>query len=497
MSLFNRYLKKDKRRKIAEELAQFLGVEVPAPDSFDGIPIMDNRNYWFFPQAHMRDDDHIDSLWKVFADALEYVKDGSKSNRTKFIKSFNDAIGYYLVGPRLTTGLYWIRPYEFPSLDRVTWYFLKEQLRMDVPEEINAESYLELKERIKSKFGARDVSVDSFPELTLEAYNYGQKERQQPPKDRHNGNEESSGNEESYVNVKPYGIKDIMDEGCFLEESRLQAVLDILERKKNIILQGPPGTGKTWLAKKMAFALTGRKPDSGVRTFQFHPNISYEDFVRGWRPSSSEQGEGGELVLVDGPFMKVVEDAKNELGRKFVMVIEEINRGNPASIFGEMLTLMEKDKRRQEEALALSYTRGDGERVYIPDNIYIIGTMNTADRSITMVDRALRRRFGFVSLKPTFNKAWKRWTNEHGIDTKVLDKIMNCITDLNNMIEKDRLLGPHCVIGHSYVTPGDNETINNPEKWFRQVVESEIEPVLEDYWAEDRGKFESAKALLR
>ena len=499
MSLFNKGLKEDNRRKIADGLAQFLGVGVQAPSSFPGIPVMNNQNSWFFPYARERDENHISSLWDVFADALKYADDDNESNRTRFVESFNDALRRNSVNKRLTTGLYWSRPYEFLSLDKYTRSFLETQLSVDVPKKIDAESYLKLKERVKSKFGTTDVSVDSFPKLTQDAY-----ERVTSPSPHKQGaRQDLRGQQDAYERVtspspkKPYDIKDIMNEGCFLEESKLRAILGILRRKRNIILQGPPGTGKTWLAKRVAFALTGRKPDSGVRTFQFHPNIAYEDFVRGWRPSSGGRGKGGELVLVDGPFLKAVEDAKNEPGRKFVMVIEEINRGNPASILGEMLTLIEKDKRKPEEALALGYARVDGERVYIPDNLYVIGTMNTADRSIAMVDLALRRRFGFVSLKPAFNESWKKWVNEHGINAKVQDKIMNCITDLNEKIEEDRLLGPHCVIGHSYVTPGDGEMIDNPEEWFRQVAESEIEPILEDYWAEDRDKFKYAKTLLQ
>lgn len=499
MSLFNKGLTNANRRTIADGLAQFLGVEVPAPSSFLGIPVMDNRNSWFFPYAHERDENHISSLWGVFADALKYADDDNESSRTRFVESFNDALRRSHVNKRLTTGLYWIRPYEFLSLDAYTRYFLETQLSVDVPKKIDAESYLELKEKVKSKFGTTDVSVDSFPKLTQDAYEGGT-----PPSPEKQGERQDlRGQQDAHERVtppspeKPYGIKDIMNEGCFLEESKLRAILSILGRKKNIILQGPPGTGKTWLAKRVAFALAGRKLDSGVRTFQFHPNIAYEDFVRGWRPSSDGRGEGGGLVLVDGPFLKAVEDAKSEPGRKFVMVIEEINRGNPASILGEMLTLIEKDKRRPEEALALGYAHVGGEQIYIPDNLYVIGTMNTADRSIAMVDLALRRRFGFVSLKPAFNESWKKWMKVHGIDAKILDKIMNCITDLNKEIEGDGLLGPHCVIGHSYVTPGDGEMIDNPEEWFRQVAESEIEPILEDYWAEDRGKLKSAKALLQ
>lgn len=494
MSLFNRGLKPANRHEIASKLAQFLRVEVPTPNSFPDAPVMYSQNFWFFPHAYDRADDHIDSLWRVFADALKYVDGYSESNRTRFVESFNDAIWRPYVKGRLATGLHWIRPREFLPLDSRTQEYLRARgMIADIPKKIPAEPYLELTEKIKSKFGTKYMPADSFTRLALDAQTYHSERK----KDRRRRRIGATTNDKSSGNVKQYDIKDIVSEGCFLDTPRLQTVLSILKRKKNLILQGPPGTGKTWLARRLAFALTGSKPDSGVRTFQFHPGISYEDFVWGWRPSSGGQGGNGGLALVPGPFLKAIEDAKREAGRKFVMVIEEINRGNPASIFGEMLTLMEKDKRKPEEALVLGYAGKDGKPVYVPDNLYIIGTMNTADRSIAMVDLALRRRFGFVSLKPTFNGAWKRWMRKHGITTKTLEQIVNYITDLNKMIEEDRLLGSHCVIGHSYVTPGNGDTIDNPEEWFQRIAESEIEPILEDYWAEDRGKLKSAKALLQ
>ena len=184
-------------------------------------------------------------------------------------------------------------------------------------------------------------------------------------------------------------------------------MLQRLQTKQNLILQGPPGTGKTWLAKKLAYALIGHKDDSKVRPLQFHPNLSYEDFVRGWRP----QGDG-KLELVDGPFLQMLEDAQPDLDSKHVMVIEEINRGNPAQIFGEMLTLLEADKRNEGEALALAYPRKPGERVHIPPNVYVIGTMNVADRSLALVDLALRRRFAFFDLEPIFGSVWRHWMQE-------------------------------------------------------------------------------------
>ena len=140
-----------------------------------------------------------------------------------------------------------------------------------------------------------------------------------------------------------YSVDDIVQDGCFVEQQRISNMLERLRSKKNLILQGPPGTGKTWLAKRLAWALVGRKDASCVRAVQFHPNLSYEDFVRGWRPSSD-----GTLDLVDGPFLEMVQAAIRDAEDPYVLVIEEVNRGNPAQILGEMLTLLEVDKRNPE-----------------------------------------------------------------------------------------------------------------------------------------------------
>ena len=291
-----------------------------------------------------------------------------------------------------------------------------------------------------------------------------------------------------------YTIDSILADGCFLSQPTLDAMLERLRTKQNLILQGPPGTGKTWLAKKLAYALIGRKDDGRVRPMQFHPNLSYEDFVRGWRP----QGDG-RLELVDGPFLKVVEEALKKSDNDYVMVIEEINRGNPASIFGEMLTLLEADKRNPAEALALAYPRETGERVYIPPNVYVIGTMNLADRSLAMVDLALRRRFAFFDLEPMLNDTWREWVNEEcEIDDGFLAGVAQRINALNEEIAADRNLGRQFRIGHSFVTPAPGASIEDPDEWFAQVVETEIVPLLHEYWFDDSAKVvNAAEALLR
>ena len=290
----------------------------------------------------------------------------------------------------------------------------------------------------------------------------------------------------------PYSLDDIISDGCFLEFGRLQVMLDRLRSRRNLILQGPPGTGKTWLAKRLDYALIGSRSERRVRPFQFHSNLSYEDFVRDWRPSGD-----GRLALVDGPLLQAIRDAGEKPSLDFVVVIEEINRGSPAQIFGEMLTLLEADKRTPQEALALSYPRHATERVHIPPNLYVVGTMNIADRSLALVDLALRRRFAFIDLEPVFGSTWRNWVGEQcGIETAFLADIERRMTSLNQTIATDSLLGSQFRVGHSAVTPSGDQVIDDPVSWFVQVVETEIGPLLEEYWFDQAGRADEEKEKL-
>ena len=221
--------------------------------------------------------------------------------------------------------------------------------------------------------------------------------------------------EEIGEEVWPYAIEDIIAEGCFLTIGELEEILNRWRLKMNLILQGPPGTGKTWLAKRLGFALAGSNDretaQSRLRVVQFHPSLAYEDFVRGWRPAGD-----GRLQLVDGIMMQAIQAAESEPDRPFVLVIEEINRGNPAQIFGEMLTLLEVSKRQRSEAIELAYRKVPGERIHVPENLYVIGTMNVADRSLAIVDL---RAYDAALPSSTLNRDLET-RGVHGAPTKAL-----------------------------------------------------------------------------
>lgn len=290
----------------------------------------------------------------------------------------------------------------------------------------------------------------------------------------------------------PYTVDDIITEGGFLGREALTELVDRLSSKKNLILQGPPGTGKTWLAKRLAKALIGRRsplPDQ-LRSVQFHPSLSYEDFVRGYRPSSNG------LTLTDGIFLQVVEAARAQPDLAHVLIIEEINRGNPAQVFGEMLTLLENTKRSRADAMELAYRKIPGEKIHVPDNLHIIGTMNIADRSLALVDLALRRRFAFVTLEPLLNGAWAGWCRDRNIPADLINLIRDRMTALNTEIAQDRSLGPQFRVGHSYVTPGEDD-ISNPHAWFAEIIDTEISPLLEEYWFDAPERASDAVKALR
>jgi 5-methylcytosine-specific restriction enzyme B len=502
IGIFNRGITDANRKAIASELASLLGVSESVPDSFEGIPILNNQKSWFFGFDNKRQPDDIDTLWEVFAQAIAFAESDDAEARSAFVSAYDNATQRYGVGWNLTMGLYWIRPWNFPTLDGQSQRYISKKLNIQIgmngPKgRCNATDYLAVLDTLEARFQEDAYPVHSFPELSLAAWLFKDSGTSSHPNatDPDAQDDEADAEPEAEVTaapIEPYSVDDILADGCFIAREKLEKILERLRTKKNLILQGPPGTGKTWLAKRLAFALMGQRDDSKVRAVQFHPNLSYEDFIRGWRPVGD-----GKLTLVDGPFVEMMKAAAKDPTSRHVVVIEEINRGNPAQIFGEMLTLLEVDKRTPNEALELSYKRSDGERVFIPDNLYVIGTMNIADRSLALVDLALRRRFAFIDLEPTLGKPWHDWVQSQcGIDSEILVEIEKRLVTLNSEISADTGLGPQFRVGHSYVTPPFGIPINDAREWFRQVVDTEIGPLLDEYWFDALEKSQKARERL-
>ena len=276
--------------------------------------------------------------------------------------------------------------------------------------------------------------------------------------------------------VGTYSVTEAL-EGLFLDSTEFTGILDSLGRRRNVILQGPPGVGKTFMARRLAYSLIGRKDPSRVQLIQFHQSYAYEDFIQGWRPN-----EQGGFVLRNGIFYDFCRKAAEASAEEpFVFIIDEINRGNLSRIFGELMMLIESDKRGIDYAIPLTYSKE--ETFYVPENVYLVGLMNTADRSLAMVDYALRRRFGFIDLVPAFGK--ERFTQfllEQNAPEAIVTRINHRMGALNHEIRADRRnLGPGFEIGHSYFVPsGKEETLD--ETWYETVIETEISPLLREYW---------------
>jgi 5-methylcytosine-specific restriction protein B len=280
-------------------------------------------------------------------------------------------------------------------------------------------------------------------------------------------------NKEKEVIYPPYTEDDFLSE-VFMDEESYTTLVNLLKAKKNIILQGAPGVGKTFVAKRLAYSIIGERDTSRVMMVQFHQSYSYEDFIMGYRPSK----DGFELT--PGPFYQFCKIAQDDDEREYFFIIDEINRGNLSKIFGELLMLIEKEKRG--EKLRLLYSN---ELFSVPPNVYIIGMMNTADRSLAMIDYALRRRFAFFELEPAFDSEGFKAIMLEANHTKFNDLIEQ-IKALNDFISKDESLGDGFRIGHSYLCPNEEVT----DEWLIAVVKYELLPLLSEYWFDEQSKIE-------
>lgn len=266
----------------------------------------------------------------------------------------------------------------------------------------------------------------------------------------------------------------------YISEEKYNHLKSVLLNKKNIILQGAPGVGKTFVAKRLAYSIMGEKDDSRIEFVQFHQNYSYEDFVMGYKP------EGNSFELKYGIFYRFCQKATNNPNKEYFFIIDEINRGNMSKIFGELLMLIEKDYRGTNATLAYN-----GLSFSVPKNLYIIGMMNTADRSLAMIDYALRRRFSFFDMEPAFNsEGFIKY--QKNLNNKTFDLLIEKIVELNNEIMNDKSLGNGFCFGHSYFCGVTQCTTG----WMMDVVDFDILPMLAEYWFDDLSKVEHWKNIL-
>ena len=290
---------------------------------------------------------------------------------------------------------------------------------------------------------------------------------------------------EPYTSKEPFfPLSDV-----YLSEQDCNDLKELILRKKNVILCGPPGVGKTFVAKRFAYDIIGQELKEQIKAIQFNQNYSYEDLVRGYRPS----GENNGFDLIEGPFYKLCKEAAENLSKKYFFIIDEINRGNLSKIFGELLMLIEADKRSENYAVQLTYAKENEEPFFVPENIHIIGMMNTADRSLAMMDYALRRRFSFFDIKPAYDsEKFKEANKAYLTSESKYAEMIEGIKTLNEEISKDKSLGEGFMIGHSFFCPPEDfapkgsapepETIN---KWLASVIRYDIAPLLKEYWFED------------
>lgn len=500
-ALFNRNIKDENRIKILKAISKLFDIVAEVPTSFDGLPILDSRNAKFYHFIGYRGNNDINYLWKLFESSLAYTKDLSETQVKNFSYYFDLVINIKDNGnSKITMGLFWISPNTFLSLDskNIEYIYKSGKIPVDIVKElpiikskISAKDYLIIVDNLKSYLNSSRSDLKDFKELSFDAWNYSEEVNREKKKEKNNtkisfsfADDKEKSNliyedakkvdlKEFEKAIQKYNKDDFLSE-VYMQEEEYDNLVKILENKKNLILQGAPGVGKTFVAKRLAYSIMGEKDIDRVMMVQFHQSYSYEDFIMGYRPTNS----GFELKT--GAFYNFCKKAENDEKNKYFFIIDEINRGNLSKIFGELFMLIENDKR----GLSIQLLYSD-ENFSVPKNIYIIGMMNTADRSLAMLDYALRRRFSFYDIKPGFvTDGFIKYRNS--LKNDKFNRLIECVKSLNDIISSDESLGDGFCIGHSYLCNLSKDKID--DKVLSGIVEYELIPLLKEYWFDEPSK---------
>ena len=488
--LFNkRSMTVDNRNKIISTVANLFDIKAPMPTSFDGVPLLNNQNATYYYFIDERDEDDIDTLWGLYESALMYAKDSSSKNTLTLSQYFDVAINKKGNGTsKITMGLYWIAPTHFLNLDKRNKWYIYESGKMPddlvnslpiIGDKISSSIYFEIANKLSAFLDSDQCTFKNFMELSFEAWRYSEEVNYQKRDDERKRKTKAKGAaladddvETLEANYPEYNKARFLD-SVYMDDDSYNTLVSLVKSKKNIILQGASGVGKTFAAKRLVYSMMGVKDPNRVMMVQFHQSYSYEDFIMGFRPS-----ENG-FKLKHGVFYEFCKRAEVDSDNDYFFVIDEINRGNLSKIFGELFMLLESDKR----GVALQLLYAD-EKFSIPENLYIIGMMNTADRSLAMLDYALRRRFAFFNLKPAFESdGFKSY--QKSINNDKFDKLIECIKQLNLAIKSDESLGSGFCIGHSYFCDLDKFETHEFESSLTRIVDFEIIPLLSEYWFDD------------
>ena len=485
--LFNKGLKNENRIKILTAIAELFELSHDIPTSFDSIPVLMNQNATYYLFYTDRGDSDIDDLWELFVTALAYSENSTSENKDHFSRYFDKVINRKNNNnAKITMGLYWIASNSFLNIDEPNKDYIYESGKLPlelvhklprIHSKISASDYFSIVESLKNYLESPQSELKNFNELSFAAWKYSEqvKKEKQAKKEVSESSAPrydlpSEDTKESEKVDTSYTREDFLKE-VFVSAEDYDRLATILRLKKNIILEGAPGVGKTFIADRLAYSLMGEKAIDRVKMVQFHQSYSYEDFIMGFRPSASG------FELRKGPFYQFCKQAEGDESNDYFFIIDEINRGNLSKIFGELFMLIEMDKRGRD--LQLLYS---DEQFSIPENLYIIGMMNTADRSLAMLDFALRRRFAFFELKPGFDSDGFKEYQSH-LKNEKFDALINTVKHLNEIIASDESLGEGFCIGHSYFCNLIPNSID--QQVLSSIVEYELIPLLKEYWFDE------------